>query len=76
MTNASNDWAAETLNCGIMEKGAVYMAIRDNLKVRDAREPRRLVTNYTVLTRYGLVTPDSGKERMVRLAIVSAPAEL
>lgn len=75
MANASNDWAAETLNCGIMEKGAIYMAIRDNLKVRDAREPKKLVTNYTVLTRYGIVTPESGKERMVRLAIQSAAAE-
>lgn len=75
MTNASNDWAAETLNCGIMEKGAIYMALRDNLKVRDAREPKKLVTNYTVLTRYGIVTPESGKERMVRLAVQSAAAE-
>jgi hypothetical protein len=75
MTNASNDWAAETLNCAIMEKGAVWMALRDNLKVRDAREPKKLVTNYTVLTRYGLVTPHSGKERMVRIAIQSAAAE-
>lgn len=72
----ANDWDAETLNCAIMEKGAIYMALRDNLKVRDAREPRRLVTNYTVLTRYGLVTPQSGKERMVRIAIQSAAAEL
>jgi len=75
MTNAANDWAAETLNCAIMEKGAVWMALRDNLKVRDAREPKKLVTNYTVLTRYGLVTPNSGKERMVRIAIQSAAAE-
>lgn len=75
MTNASNDWAAETLNCGIMEKGAIWMAIRDNLKVRDAREPKKLVTNYTVLTRYGIVTPESGKERMVRIAVQSAAAE-
>lgn len=76
MTNASNDWAAETLNCGIMEKGAIWMALRDNLKVRDAREPKKLVTNYTVLTRYGIVTPESGKERMVRIAVQSAAAEL
>lgn len=75
MTNASNDWQAETLNCGIMEKGAIWMALRDNLKVRDAREPKKLVTNYTVLTRYGIVTPASGKERMVRVCIQSAAAE-
>lgn len=75
MANASNDFTAETLNCAIMEKGSIWMAIRDNLKVRDAREPKKLVTNYTVLTRYGLVTPESGKERMVRVAIQSASAE-
>ena len=75
MANASNDFQAETLNCGIMEKGAIWMALRDNLKVRDAREPKKLVTNYTVLTRYGIVTPASGKERMVRIAIASASAE-
>lgn len=75
MTAAANDWAAETLNCAIMEKGAIWMALRDNLKVRDAREPKKLVTNYTVLTRYGIVTPNAGKERMVRVAIQSAAAE-
>lgn len=75
MTAAANDWAAETLNCAIMEKGAIWMALRDNLKVRDAREPKKLVTNYTVLTRYGIVTPNAGKERMVRIAIQSAAAE-
>lgn len=75
MTAAANDWAAETLNCAIMEKGAIWMALRDNLKVRDAREPKKLVTNYTVLTRYGIVTPNAGKERMVRVCIQSASAE-
>lgn len=75
MNAAANDWAAETLNCAIMEKGAIWMALRDNLKVRDAREPKKLVTNYTVLTRYGIVTPQSGKERMVRVCIQSAAAE-
>lgn len=75
MTAAANDWAAETLNCAIMQKGAIWMALRDNLKVRDAREPKKLVTNYTVLTRYGIVTPESGKERMVRVCIQSASAE-
>lgn len=75
MTNASNDWAAETTNCAIMEKGSVYMAIRDSVKVSAREEPQKLVTNFIIYSRYGLVTPNAGKERMVRLAIASASAE-
>lgn len=75
MTNGSNDWAAETTNCAIMEKGATYMAIRDSVKVSAREEPQKLVTNFIIYSRYGIVTPNSGKERMVRLAITSATAE-
>lgn len=75
MTNASNDWAAETINCAVMEKGAIWMAIRDSVKVSAREEPQKLVTNYIIYSRYGIVTPNAGKERMVRLAIRGAAAE-
>ena len=75
MTNASNDFQAETLNCAIMEKGAIWVALRDNVKVIDRDEPKSFVTNYFWLTRYGITTPYAGKERMVRIAIQSRSAE-
>lgn len=75
MTNASNDWAAETINCAVMEKGSIYMAIRDSVKVSAREEPQKLVTNFIIYSRYGLVTPQSGKERMVRVAVTGSAAE-
>lgn len=75
MTNASNDWAAETVNCAVMEKGAIWMAIRDSVKVSAREEPQKLVTNYIIYSRYGIVTPSSGKDRMVRVAVVGSGAE-
>ena len=59
MTNANNDWAAETINCAVMEKGSIYMAIRDSVKVSAREEPQKLVTNFIIYSRYGLVTPQA-----------------
>lgn len=75
MTNASNDWADETVNCAVMEKGSIWMAIRDSVKVSAREEPQKLVTNFIIYSRYGLVTPNSGKERMVRVAVKGSLAE-
>ena len=75
MTNASNDFQAQTLNCVIMEKWAIKMALRNVVKVASAREPLKLVTNYFIYARYGLKTTTRGAEKMVRIAIQSAAAE-
>lgn len=75
MTNASNDWADETVNCAVMEKGSIYMAIRDSVKVSAREEPQKLVTNFIIYSRYGIVTPQSGKDRMVRVAVKGSLAE-
>ena len=75
MTNASNDFQAQAINCSIMEKGSVKMALRDSVKIKDVEAVDTLVTNYMVYARYGLKTPQSGKERMCRIVIQSAAAE-
>lgn len=75
MTNASNDFQAQAINCAIMEKGSVKMALRDSVKVESRQEPQSLVTNYMVYARYGLKTPQSWKDRMIRIVIQSKAAE-
>lgn len=75
MTNASNDFQAQAVNCAIMEKGAIKMSLRDSVKIKEVEQASNLVTNYLVYSRYGLKTPQSGKERMIRIAIQSVAAE-
>jgi len=75
MTNAANDWQAETIHCMVMEKGSIWMALRNNVTVDERDEPLKLVTNYLIYTRYGITTVQEGKDRMVDLQIQATPAE-
>lgn len=75
MTNASNDFQAQIINCMIVEKGSIKMALRDSVKIKDVEAVDTLVTNFMVYARYGIVTPQSGKDRMCRIALESAAAE-
>lgn len=75
MTNASNDWQAETIHCIMMEKGSIWMALRNNVTVDERDEPLKLVTNYLIYTRYGITTPQEWKDRMVDLQIQATAAQ-
>jgi hypothetical protein len=75
MNAAANDFQAQAINCAIMEKGAIKMALRDSVKIKTVEQVANLVTNYLVYARYGLKTPQSGKDRMVRIYVQSAAAE-
>lgn len=75
MTNASNDFQAQAINCVIMEKGAIKMALRNAVKVTTREETKKLVTNYFIYARYGLKVTTRSKERMCRVCIQSLPAE-
>jgi hypothetical protein len=75
MTNAANDWQAEIIHCIMMEKGSIYMALRNNVTVDERDEPLKLVTNYLIYTRYGITTPQEGKDRMVDLQIQATAAQ-
>lgn len=75
MTNGSNDWQAETIHCIMMEKGSIWMALRNNVTVDERDEPLKLVTNYLIYTRYGITTPQEGKDRMVDLQIQARAAQ-
>lgn len=75
MTNASNDFQAETIHCIMMEKGSIWMALRNNVTVDEREEPLKLVSNFLIYTRYGIATPLEGKDRMVDLQIQSTAAE-
>ena len=75
MTNAANDFQAQTINCVLMEKGAIKLALRNGVKVESAREPLKLVTNYFIYARYGLKVTTRSKEKMCVIPIVSAAGE-
>ena len=75
MTNASNDFQAQAINCAIMEKGAVKLSIRDYAKIKTVDQVANLVTNFMVYARYGVKTPTRGAERMCRVSISSIAAE-
>lgn len=75
MTAAANDFQAQVTNCAIMEKGAIKLALRNGVKVTDAREPKALVTNYFIYARYGLKVTTRSKEKIVVIPVVSAAAE-
>ena len=51
------------------------MALRDSVKIKEVEAVDTLVTNYLVYARYGLVTPQSGKDRMCRIYLESVAAE-
>jgi hypothetical protein len=75
MTAAANDFQAQVVNCVVMEKGAIKMALRNSVKVSSARESKSLVTNYFIYARYGLKVTTRSKERMVLIPLVSKSAE-
>lgn len=75
MTAAANDFQAQVLNCAIMEKGAIKMALRNMVKVDSRDEPLKLVTNYFIYARYGLKVTTRSKEKIVRIPVVSQAAE-
>lgn len=76
MTAAANDFQAQVLNCAIMEKGAIKMALRNMVKVDTRDEPLKLVTNYFIYARYGLKVTTRSKEKIVRIPVVSQAAEV
>lgn len=75
MTAAANDFQAQAINAAVMEKGAIKMALRDSVKIKEVEQTANLVTNYLVYSRYGLKTTTRGAERMCRISIQSAAAE-
>ncbi len=75
MTAAGNDFRAQALNAVIMEKGAIKMALRDSVRIKVTPTDDSLVNRFMVWSRYGLLVPKSGKNRMIRIVLESLPAE-
>lgn len=75
MTNASNDFQAEVIHCILMEKGSIWMALRNNVTVDQRQEPLKLVDNYLIYTRYGIAVPQEWADRMVDIQIQATAAQ-
>lgn len=76
LTAAADDFDAETVNCWITEKGAVRLALRNSVSIKQDSDPNSLVEKFKVWSRYGIKTTVRGKARMVRVIIQGAAAEL
>jgi hypothetical protein len=72
---AADDFDEETVNCWITEKGAVRLALRNSVSIKQDSDPDSLVEKFKVWSRYGIKTTVRGKARMVRVIIVGATAE-
>jgi hypothetical protein len=71
----TNDFQAETLVCGVMEKGAIHMSLRDSVRIKEKEVAKNLVTSILIWSRYGKKTTTRGKARMCRVLVQSTPAE-
>lgn len=75
MANAANDFDAEAVNCLITEKGAIRLALRNSVEIKQDSDPNSLVEKFKVWSRFGILTPTRGRARMVRVLIQGAAAE-
>ena len=75
LTAPADDFDAETVNCWITEKGAVRLALRNSVSIKQDSDPNSLVEKFKVWSRYGIKTTTRGKARMVRVIIQGAAAE-
>lgn len=74
MTAAGNDFAAQSVNAVLMEKGAIKLALR-GVKITERQESRNLATNTFIYARYGLKTTVRGSEKMCLIKIQNKAAE-
>lgn len=74
MTTAANDFAAQSVNAVLMEKGAIKLALR-GIRIEERKESLNLATNTFIYARYGLKTTVRGSERMCLISIQNKAAE-
>lgn len=75
LTAAADKFGAFTINCPVMQKGAIHMVMQKEpgLKIQDVQ--KQLGTRYMLWARYGLKTFTEGAERMYNLKLVAQAAE-
>lgn len=69
------DFAVQTTNACIMEKGAIKMALRNSVKVTSRENPKNLAVNWFIYARYGLKVTTRSKEKICVIPLVTAAAE-
>lgn len=74
MTAASNDFAAQSVNAVLCEKGAIKLAMR-GVRIEERKESLNLATNTFIYARYWLKTTVRGSERMCLISIENKAAE-
>jgi hypothetical protein len=74
MTAAANDFAAQSINAVLMEKGAIKLAMR-GVRITERKMPLNLAVNTFIYARYGLKTTVRGAEKMCLISIQNKAAE-
>lgn len=75
LTAAADKFGAESVNCFITEKGAIRLALRNSVEIKQDSDPDSLVEKFKVWSRYGIVTPTRGRARMVRVIVQGTAAQ-
>lgn len=75
MTAAADDFGAESVEALITEQGAIRIALRNSVEIKQDSDPDSLVEKFKVWSRYGLKVPTRGKARMCQVSIQGDAAE-
>jgi len=75
LTAAADKFWAESVEALITEKGAIRIALRNSVEIKQDSDPDSLVEKFKVWSRYGLKVPTRGAARMCRVSIQWSAAE-
>lgn len=75
MTTATNKFGQFVTYLGMMERGSIDLALRDNVHMEQEKVQSQYATRYQFLTRFGVKTFAQGAERMVKIPVETRAAE-
>jgi len=75
LTATDDKFGAESVECLITAKGAIRIALRNSVEIKQDSDPDSLVEKFKVWSRYGLKVPTRWAAKMCRVSIQGAAAE-
>jgi len=75
LTAAADKFGVEAVEAMVMEKGAIKLALRNSVEIKQDSDPDSLVEKFKVWSRYGVAVTSKGKAKMVRISIQWDAAE-
>lgn len=75
LTAVADKFGAETVNCMVVEKGAIRLAMRNEVTIKQVSDDTNLVEKFKLYSRFGVLTPNRGRQRMARICVEGTPAQ-